>query len=411
MLGFCVETVLSRNILHRTGNIIVKNKLNRSAIEAAIRKKKRCYLWDSTLKGFYAEVQVTPNGSVSCSYRIRHTHKKKKQVITIGPYTLISLEEARAKAQETLAQLRLNPAAVTDSKMTLAELVSEKYLPHIQVTKKAWKSDQYLLNGHILPALGHKRLTDITSDDIATLQQDLLFKKYQPGTNNRVIILIKTILNRCIRVWKIPGLTSNPGSAVKQLKLNNHRQTFLTPPEIERLLAECQKNAAQSPYLPYIVALLALTGVRRSNGLNARWEEFDTEKNIWTIPMTKSGKPQAIQLSPEVLQLLEALPSQGQSEWLFPNPKTGKPYSAIWGAWNTARKKAGFPHVRIHDLRHTFASLLINSGHNLYVVQKALGHHSPVVTMRYAHLADQTLKDANNAVGSLVKSGIDQLLR
>ncbi len=388
----------------------MKKKLTRSVIEAAIRNKARCQIWDSDLKGFYAEIQVTPAGSVSCSYRIRYTHAKKKHVITIGPYDLISLEDARDKARETLAQLHLNPSTVTQSKMTLNELVQEKYLPHIQATKKAWKSDHYILGKHIIPALGHKRLTDITSDDIAALQQDLINKNYQPGTNNRVIILIKTIFNRCIRVWKIPGLTHNPGSEVKQLKINNHRETFLQPHEIERLLEECRKNTQQNPHLPYIIALLSLTGVRRGNALNARWEDFDEARKTWTIPMTKSGKPQTIHLSPEVLQLLQSMPSRGRSEWLFPNPSTRKPYTRIWSSWNTARNKAGFPHVRIHDLRHTFASLLINSGHNLYVVQKALGHHSPTVTMRYAHLKDSALQEANNAVGSLVKSGIDRLI-
>ena len=169
---------------------------------------------------------------------------------------------------------------------------------------------------------------------------------------------------------------------------------------------KCQKNIQ----LPYIISLLSLTGVRMSNALQACWSEFNEANQTWVIPMTKSGRPQTIQLSNEVIQLIQILPSRGQSEYLFPNPLTGKPFGTIFHSWDTARKNVGLSHVRLHDLRHTFASLLINAGHSLYVVQKALGHHNPKVTMRYAHLADDTLKQANNAVGGLIKAGINTIL-
>lgn len=100
--------------------------------------------------------------------------------------------------------------------------------------------------------------------------------------------------------------------------------------------------------------------------------EFDEAKGIWHIPMTKSGRGQDVWLSAAARQLLLSLPSQGQSPWLFPNPKTGKPYVSIFTSWNHLRQVFGMPELRLHDLRHTFASLLIESGSSLYVVQRSV---------------------------------------
>ena len=99
-----------------------------------------------------------------------------------------------------------------------------------------------------------------------------------------------------------------------------------------------------------------------------------------------------------------------KNEYLFPNPASGKPYVNIQKSWTAVRRKLGLNHVRLHDLRHSFASLLINSGHSLYVVQQALGHHSPKVTQRYAHLSDDVLRRANDSVGSQMQAGLASLL-
>ena len=237
----------------------------------------------------------------------------------------------------------------------------------------------------------------------------MLAKGLAPATCNRMVILLRFLFNLARKQWKLPGITHNPASEVIQFKVNNQQQTFLRPEQLSELLNATQQ-CQQNPFLPFIIALLALSGVRKRNILDAKWCEFDFTRQVWLIPETKSGKSQSIPLSTEMNEVLQQLPSQTESEFLFPSPITGKPFRSIYYSWNTARKKAGLSTVRIHDLRHTFASLLINRGHSLYVVQKALGHHSPNVTMRYAHLADETLRQANMDVGSLVKTGINQLL-
>ncbi len=105
-----------------------------------------------------------------------------------------------------------------------------------------------------------------------------------------------------------------------------------------------------------------------------RWEDFDFDNRLWKIPVTKSGKPRYVPVSDGIIAILNSVPRLAGSRYVFPNPDTGKPYVTIFYSWNTARQRAGLPDVRIYDLRHSFASILINSGRSLYEVQHLLGH-------------------------------------
>jgi integrase len=132
--------------------------------------------------------------------------------------------------------------------------------------------------------------------------------------------------------------------------------------------------------------------------LDAKWQDFDLEKRIWTVEFNKTGRTRYIPISDGMMRLLQEVPKYEGCDWVFPNPKTLKPYVSIFCSWNTARKKAGLPDVRIHDLRHSFASFLINSGRSLYEVQKILGHTQVKTTQRYAHLSQDSLVAAANTV-------------
>ena len=155
--------------------------------------------------------------------------------------------------------------------------------------------------------------------------------------------------------------------------------------------------------LQYIIPMLILTGARKREVLDARWEDFDYERKLWRIHTTKLGKPRFLPMSDGVIQLLDSVPRH-DCVWSFPNPKTLKPYVSIFYAWNTARKRAGLEDVRIHDLRHSFASFLVNAGRSLYEVQRLLGHTQIKTTQRYAHLSHDTLLDATNTVTSTLSS-------
>ncbi len=151
-----------------------------------------------------------------------------------------------------------------------------------------------------------------------------------------------------------------------------------------------------------MVALLLYTGARKREILDAQWSCIDIKRRTLTVPLSKSGKARHILLSDAAIELLDSLPRQDGVPWVFFNPKTLKPPVSIFCAWNSIRNKVGLNNVRLHDLRHSFASFLVNSGRSLYEVQTLLGHHNPKVTMRYAHLSPGALIDAANIVGSVL---------
>ena len=150
--------------------------------------------------------------------------------------------------------------------------------------------------------------------------------------------------------------------------------------------------------LKFIVPMLILTGARKREVLDAKWDQFDFQRRSWRIPITKSGKARHVPLSDGAPAILSQVPRDNPEGWVFPNPKSGVPFTAIFYSWDTARKLAGIPELRIHDLRHSFASMLVNNGRTLYEVQSILGHRSSKTTQRYAHLANDTLVDAANSV-------------
>jgi integrase len=156
--------------------------------------------------------------------------------------------------------------------------------------------------------------------------------------------------------------------------------------------------------LQYIVPMLILTGARKNEVQQAKWEDVNWDQRIWRIPISKSGKARHVPISDGALLLLEAIPRIEGCPWIFANPKTQAPYKSFYGSWNSARKSVGLNDVRIHDLRHSFASFLVNNGRSLYEVQRILGHSQISTTQRYAHLSQDSLLTAANEVGKAIPS-------
>jgi integrase len=158
-------------------------------------------------------------------------------------------------------------------------------------------------------------------------------------------------------------------------------------------------EASANTQLKYIVALLLLTGCRKRELLDAKWEEFQLDRQMWRIPMhrAKTSKTRHVPLPKAAMEILSQLPRWDGCPFVVPNPDTLLPYHSVFNAWNTARKAAGLPDVRMHDLRHSCASNLVNSGQTLYVVGSILGHAQTKTTQRYAHLSTDTLLAAANA--------------
>ena len=280
----------------------------------------------------------------------------------------------------------------------LATFIWESFLPFIKTYKRSWDTDQSLLKNHIVPTFGHLYMDQLNKKHVIDFIGKHL-ETHAPGSVNRVTILLRYIYNCAIR-WETTGITKNPTNNIPLLEENNKKERFLSKEEAEKLLGAIQKSP--NKMLQYIVPMLILTGARKNEVINAKWEDFNFEQKVWRIPMTKSGKARYVPLSDGVEQLLSNVPVFDDCVYVFPNPKTLKPYISFFHAWNTARKSVGLGDVRVHDLRHSFASFLVNAGRSLYEVQKILGHTQIKTTQRYAHLSQESLLSAANAVSNAV---------
>lgn len=363
-------------------------------------------LGDGRIRG----LQVERMDSGQARWRLRYQPKngRSRVCVTLGDAFAISLQEARAIAQKMLAEIAMGNDPKEKKNLgkeipRFSSFVHEQYVPFIRTYKRSWQTDVSLLKNHLLPRFGSCYMDEIKRADIQRMHLERRDTGAKPGSANRLLILMRYIYNLAIR-WEVGGITVNPTKNVPLMPEENKKERYLRPDEARRLYdSVC---SSQNQMLRYIVPMLILTGARKREVLDARWEDFDFERRLWRIPTTKAGKPRHVPLSDGAISVLNEVPHQNHCPWVFPNPETNKPYVSIFCAWNTAREKAGLADVRIHDLRHSFASLLINSGRSLYEVQKLLGHTQIKTTQRYAHLAPETLLDASNAatraVGSLM---------
>ena len=229
---------------------------------------------DQLCKGLVLEVRST--GGRTWYVRFTNARGRRRQ-LRLGNANALSLAEARALAQEHRHSVALGRDPAEDRQAlrqvpTLATFVSETFLPFIQISKKSWKQDQSLLRRHILPALGNKHLDAITRDDVLALVQKRIGDGASAGSVNRVVILVRFLFNQAMR-WGVVGVTSNPTKDIPLLKLNNHRQRFLSDQEAQRLLEAVGQS--RNPMLGSIVAFLLLTGARKREVLDARWDCVD----------------------------------------------------------------------------------------------------------------------------------------
>ena len=373
-------------------------RLNQKRVQTATcpEGKSKYDIRDSNCKGLLLELRV----SGGKTYYLRYTDDRgKPKQFRIGCADVLSLAQARDQVTKLRVKIALGQDPQTERALrktipTFAEFIRDRYLPYVDGYKKTAWSDRSYLNSQILPVLGGLYLDQITKQDIIAFHHGLRKKGYAPGTCNRSLILVRYAFNLAIE-WEIPGVTVNPSKGVTLFDDIVKKERYLSQEETQRLYESVQKS--DNPMLQCIIPMLILTGARKREVLDAKWEDFDFVNRRWRIPVTKNGQPRHVPLSDGVLRLMAQVPRDPNCPYVFPNPKTGKPYVSFFKSWSTARKQAGIADVRIHDLRHSFASFLVNAGRSLYEVQRILGHTQIKTTQRYAHLSHDTLIDAANA--------------
>ncbi|MGE4420253.1 MAG: tyrosine-type recombinase/integrase [Sulfurimonas sp.] len=381
-------------------------------IECDNQKSKQEY-YDSEITGFILEVR----SSGAKTYYLRTKGADGKRVAKkVGDAKVMDIKSARVKAiklkraieesTDTMVILdgknkkntTLNNA--DDSCITLGAFYEDCYLPHVKKHIKSYETNISIFKNHLLPVYKNTPMDEISKASIMKLHSDMVVKKkLAPATANKVLIFLSSAFNIAIDL-EIDGISENPAKSIKEYKLNNAKERYITKAEASRLL-EAINDTEQNIHLKYIVPMLILTGARRGEVLKAKHEDFNLNQLTWTIPTTKNGKKRILPITPQLLELYKSIPKEN-TPYLFASPKTSKPYVTIYTSWNSARTKAGLQDVRMHDLRHSFASALVNSGRSLYEVQTLLGHSTSTMTQRYAHLSNESLMSAASCAGSLV---------
>lgn len=354
-------------------------------------------IFDTLMRGLY--VDVLANGRMA--YRVRYRQDGKKRGHTLGNARLLTVAEARDLARTALRKVIAggDPMAVEQpiDGPTIEHFYTQQYLPYVKSYKRSWDTDETMIQNHLVPALGDRAMGSLIPPDIARVVESMRSRGYAAGTINRVLVLLRYGYTLALR-WHIDGVDSNPAKELKNLKEDNKIERYLTPEQTTRLLAAVRHS--QNPMLAPIVAFLLFTGARKREALDATWQDIDWRQKLWRIPKTKSGKVRHVPLSIGALKLLQELKEKSDPAiaHLFANPRTGLPFVSIFYSWDTARTEAGLPELRIHDLRHSFASFLVNAGRSLYEVQELLGHADIRTTSRYAHLSRERLREAVEVV-------------
>ncbi len=355
--------------------------------------KRRVDIFDVKTKGLVLEVR--PSGGKTFYLRYLDDRGRSRQ-LKLADARDVSLAQARQLADAMRAKIAMgeDPIAkrsVSKSVPTLDQFFYDRYLVFAKGYKRSWDIDESIFRNHILPKIGKKHLDEVTKDDITRLLHERKASGAAAGSANRIVILCRYMFNLALK-WETPGVAKNPASGVKLFEDPPTKERFLSVEEAERLYESV--CLSDNEMLRYIIPMLILTGARKREVLDAKWEDFDFKLFSWRIPFTKTGKPRHIPMSAGVVSLLNSVPRIEGCPYVFANPNTRRPFASVFNSWNTARSLAGLADVRMHDLRHSFASFLVNNGRSLYEVQKLLGHTQIKTTQRYAHLSHDTLMEA-----------------
>jgi integrase len=412
-------------------------KLTKRAVDQLEPKAGDYFVWDTDPKGFGVRVWPTGFKTWIVAYRPgaagRNTQKRR---LTLGSTATLTPDEARRAAREQLAGVRLgsDPAGQRRADRaipTLSQLIDAYMSDEVKPKRAKGTSALYgiYFDKHVKGELGSRKATEITHNDVARLHREI--GSDRKPTANRVVKALSGVFGYGSKHGKTPaGL--NPTKGIELFSEEGHER-YLTTDEMQRLGAalhegetiglpwqidETTLNAKHAPKAenrlevlsPYVTGAIRLlfTGCRLREILHLRWEDIDSERGLLFLPTSKTGK-KTIVLNAPALEVLTTLPRAGAYVIAGTDPE--KPRADIKRPWARITQRAGLAGVRIHDLRHSFASIGAGAGTGLPLVGKLLGHAQSSTTAKYAHLDADPLRRASEGISRQIANALSGKLK
>ena len=359
-------------------------KLTKRQVDALRPKGSDYTLWDDELRGF--GVRIRPSGRKT--YIVKYRFGGRQRKFTIGAHGALTPDQARTQAMAILSDAKKGTDAAAKKSIerkakTMKELGKRFLDEHVAHHCKPTTQYEYrrCVELFINPAMGNRKVSEITRPDVAGLHHDLRHTPYQA---NRVLGVLSKMFNLS-EVWGLRPDGSNPCRHVKKNK-EKKRERFLSPEELKQLGASLKEEELEAPSAVACIRLLILTGCRLSEIQKLKWAHVDLERKVINLPDSKTGQ-KTIYLGQAAIEQLKTIPRIQDNPYVITGLMPGQYLTDMQKPWRRIRARAGLEDVRIHDLRHTFASNGVMLGQGLPMVGKLLGHTQPQTTARYAHLA------------------------
>ena len=365
------------------------------------------FYWDRELPGFGMRVRASGRKFFVTQFRANGRLRR----MTLGPVTTMTPEIARKRAMALLAEAKAggDPAMQRDAdrKAATVKLLGQRFLKEY-VPDHCKESTAYeyrrSIELFIDPKIGNRKVTEVQRKDIAEVHHSMRKTPYQA---NRTLGVLSKMFNMA-EVWGLRPDGSNPCLHVKRFK-EEKRERFLSAEEFRRLgavLDEILEDGSETRSAVVAIRMLMLTGCRLSEIQKLRWEHVDLDAGELNLPDTKTGG-RAVPLAPSAVRLLASLPRDDDNPWVIVGRKAGSHLTDLQHPWRRIRERAELPNVRIHDLRHSFASRALALGEGLPMIGKLLGHTQVQTTARYAHLARDTVKASAARIGDSIDNDLD----